>query len=65
MIIKIEGMSCMHCVNHVKEALEELDGVIKVEVDLGKKEATIEGNVTEVAVREAIDEVGYDVIEIR
>ena len=25
--IKIEGMMCEHCENHVKEALEKLDGV--------------------------------------
>ncbi|MGL4797967.1 MAG: heavy-metal-associated domain-containing protein [Cellulosilyticaceae bacterium] len=65
MIIKIDGMSCMHCVKHVKEALEELAGVTKVEVSLEAKEATVEGEVSEAAVREAIDEVGYDIIEIR
>ncbi|MEG2018838.1 MAG: cation transporter, partial [Clostridium sp.] len=30
--ISIEGMSCGHCVNHVKEALSELPGVTSVDV---------------------------------
>ena len=32
--ILIEGMRCEHCVGHVKEALEGLDGVTSVEVSL-------------------------------
>ncbi|EPS50122.1 copper chaperone CopZ [Clostridium botulinum CFSAN002369] len=30
----IEGMSCMHCVNHVKEALSELKGISNINVSL-------------------------------
>lgn len=41
-IIKIEGMSCEHCANSVKNALEELDGISKVEVSLNNKNAQIE-----------------------
>lgn len=41
-IINIEGMSCMHCVAAVKNALENLNGVTAVEVILEKKIAEIE-----------------------
>jgi len=30
----VEGMSCGHCEKAVKNALKELNGVLKVEVDL-------------------------------
>lgn len=62
--IKIEGMSCMHCVAHVKEALEELKGIETAEVLLEQNCALITGDVSEEAIKEAIDEAGYDVIAI-
>ena len=32
--LKVEGMMCQHCVKHVKEALEGVDGVASADVDL-------------------------------
>lgn len=41
--IGIEGMSCGHCVNHVKEALtEDIQGVKVIDVSLENKYATVE-----------------------
>lgn len=62
--VLIEGMSCGHCVRHVKEALEELKGVSKVEVDLATKTATFEGDVTDAEIKAAIEDAGYDVVRI-
>jgi copper chaperone len=65
--IIINGMSCMNCVKHVKEALSELNGVNSVEVDLASKTATIEAD-TEIAnddIIKELDEFGYEVIEIK
>lgn len=61
--INIEGMSCMHCVKHVEEALKEVAGVIKVTVDLNGKNAVVEldGDVQDSQLSEVIQEVGYDV----
>ncbi len=42
-LLTIEGMSCGHCVMHVRSALEEVPGVSSVEVDLLKKSAMVEG----------------------
>ncbi|MEG1798527.1 MAG: cation transporter, partial [Clostridium sp.] len=42
--ISIEGMSCGHCVNHVKEALSELPGVTSVDVSLESKSAVLESS---------------------
>lgn len=64
--ILIEGMSCGHCVKHATEALKEVNGVTNVEVNLAGKFAIVEGNenVTDEAIKAAIDEVGYEVVGI-
>lgn len=64
--IKIEGMSCMHCVGHVKNALLELEGVKEVVVNLDAKNAVvdIDKDVADVMLKEALEEAGYDVMEI-
>ena len=62
--ILIEGMSCGHCVAHVKDALEGIDGVSSVEVNLEEKYATVETDVNDEILKEAIEEEGYDVIKI-
>ena len=38
----IPSISCGHCVNTIKNELEELDGVLKVSGDPGKKEINVE-----------------------
>lgn len=65
--IIIEGMSCMHCVNHVKNALEEVTGVGEINVDLQGKNAVVElrQDITDQILKEAIEEAGYDVVEIK
>ena len=64
--ILIEGMSCGHCVNHVTEALSEIDGVKNVNVNLGEKYAMVDvaNNDLEKAIKFAIDEAGYEVVAI-
>jgi copper chaperone len=63
--IYIDGMSCGHCVSHVKEALLDI-GAIKVKVDLEEKYAIaeFEDEITDSEITEAIEEVGYEVAEI-
>ena len=39
--IKIDGMSCQHCVKTVTDAVTVLDGVSQVKVNLKKGEAKI------------------------
>ena len=62
----VEGMSCGHCENAVKNALKELDGVAKVEVDLSAKKVEVEGEgLNDILIKGAIEDAGYDLIEIR
>ena len=65
-VIIVEGMNCGHCVKHVKEALEELDGVTNVDVNLNSKTAIIEASydVNDENIKSAIDDAGYEVIKI-
>ena len=62
--VKIEGMMCMHCVAHVKKALEALEGAAEVEVSLEDKQATLTGDVSDEAIRAAVTEAGYEVTGI-
>lgn len=62
--ISIEGMSCGHCVNHVKGALEDL-GATGIDVSLEKKSATAEiGSKSDEEIKAAIEDAGYDVVGI-
>lgn len=62
--IEIEGMRCNHCTSSVKEALEALAGVNTVEVRLDEKCAIISGDVSDDVIKEAIDDIGFDVVGI-
>jgi copper chaperone CopZ len=65
MKIMIEGMSCQHCVAHVKEALAAIEGINKInEVNLAGKYAIVEGKAEEATIRAVIDDAGYDVTAI-
>lgn len=63
---KVEGMMCMHCVAHVKAALEGVAGVGEAEVDLKKKTAlvTLSEDVPSETLIAAVAEAGYSAKEI-
>ena len=63
MIIKIEGMMCKHCRAHVEKALLAVPGVEAVEVSLEEKCATVTGTATAEALRKAVIDAGYEVID--
>ena len=62
-VLHIEGMSCAHCVQHVRKALESIIGVNSAEVSLEAKSATVDhGNgVSLDALKAAVEEEGYEV----
>ena len=62
-IIKIEGMSCGHCKAAVEKALKDVGGVETAVVDLEKKQAVVTGSAAMEAMREAVEDAGYDVVE--
>ena len=66
-LVSIEGMSCNHCKMNVEKALKEIDGVEEVNVSLEEKNAIIKLNkeVSDSEIKNAIQEAGYAVIEIK
>ncbi len=57
--LKIEGMTCQHCVASVKNALEKVAGVTKAEVDLEGKKVTIWGEVSREDLIQKVQEIGF------
>lgn len=62
--IAIEGMSCEHCVAHVKEALEGL-GASSVDVSLDGGYAVCDTDKSDAELKSAIEDEGYDVTGIQ
>ncbi len=65
--LKIEGMMCGHCEMHTKKALEALNGVEKAEVShkTGTAVVTINKDVLEDDLKQAVAEQGYQVTDIQ
>lgn len=61
--VKIKGMRCGHCVGSVTKALEALEGVSNVKVDLAKGEAVYDESApVEInKIRAAISAIGFEV----
>lgn len=58
--LKIDGMSCGHCVASVKKALDAVDGVTAAQVAIGT--ATVEydpARATPEQIAEAVNDAGY------
>ncbi|MFZ2781291.1 MAG: heavy-metal-associated domain-containing protein [Rectinemataceae bacterium] len=64
-LLKIDGMSCGHCVMHVRSALEGVAGVKKADVDLLQHSAMVEGeHLDDQVLRAAVADAGYRVLSI-
>lgn len=62
--LNVQGMTCGHCKASVEGALKKLDGVTAAEVDLTAGNVAVtydEAIVTVDAMKEAIEDQGYDV----
>ncbi|HKO28585.1 MAG TPA: cation transporter [Solirubrobacteraceae bacterium] len=61
-IYSVPAMSCGHCRTAITGEISKVAGVSAVEVDLDTKTVTVNGvGFNEAAVRDAIDEAGYDI----
>ncbi|MEW6548788.1 MAG: heavy-metal-associated domain-containing protein [Spirochaetota bacterium] len=66
-LVFVEGMSCGHCTMKVQSNLGDIPGVAKVEVDLFRKTAMVEGEgegMNDAAMRHAVAQAGYRVVRI-
>lgn len=59
--LKIDGMTCGHCVAGVTKALQAVPGVERAEVSLAEGRASVahDGNLDPKALIEAVEEEGY------
>jgi copper ion binding protein len=62
--LKVDGMSCDHCVKHVTEALEGIEGVQSAVVSLADENAVVEhgDGVSLALMKAAVEEAGYEVV---
>ncbi|UQZ33451.1 copper resistance protein CopZ [Paenibacillus sp. PK3_47] len=61
--LNVEGMSCGHCVNSIEGALKTIGADGKVDLSGGTVTVLYEENeLTVDAIKEAIEEQGYDVV---
>jgi copper ion binding protein len=63
--LKIQGMTCNHCVMRVAKALKAVPGVQDAQVDLQKAEAAVtfdEAKVTHDKLASAVVDAGYKVV---
>jgi len=63
--LKIQGMTCNHCVMRVAKALKAVPGVQDAQVDLQKAEAVVtfdDGKVASDAFARAVVDAGYKVV---
>ena len=61
--LTIEGMSCGHCVMHVKKELSKVSGLTIENVEIGKARVQYdEAKVTTDQISKAIEEAGYKLV---
>ena len=62
--ITVKGMSCQHCVMAVTKALNGIEGITDVKVDLASGRVTFEEtkSVAQETIAAAIKKAGYDVV---
>jgi len=58
--ITVTGMSCEHCEQTVREALQAVDGVTNATVDREAEQATVEGADDPGVLVAAVEDAGYE-----
>ncbi|NVK18102.1 MAG: heavy-metal-associated domain-containing protein [Methylocystaceae bacterium] len=58
----VEGMSCGHCVQAVTNALKNIKEDADIQIDLDQKKVTVSQIDDETAIKEAIEDAGFDFI---
>lgn len=57
--VRVEGMSCSHCVSTVKNAIIKVEGVTDIEIDLPSGKVYIQGDYDKNLIENAVMEVGF------
>ena len=62
-VINVEGMMCPHCKARVEQVCKAVPGATDAVVDLQAKNVTVSGNADVAALKKAITDAGYEVVE--
>ncbi len=62
-VIKVEGMMCPHCKAMVEKVCKAVPGTLDALVDLQAKNVTVTGDADVAALKQAIVDAGYEVVE--
>lgn len=62
-VIFVEGMMCPHCKARVESVCKAVEGSVDAVVDLQAKNVTVTGNASVEALKKAIQDAGYEVID--
>ena len=63
MKIQVSGMMCPHCKASVEKACKGVTGVLEARADLAEKCVDVTGTFAPVAVKQAIGDAGFEVVE--
>ena len=64
--LKVQGMTCQHCVKAIEKSVGKLSGVAEVAVNLANGQVDVhmdERQVVEAELRAAIENAGYQVMD--
>ncbi len=62
-VIKVNGMMCPHCKAMVEKVCKAVPGAVDAVVDLQSKNVTVTGDADVTALKKAITDAGYEVVE--
>ena len=62
-VIKVEGMMCKHCKAKVEKVCKAVPGTVDAVVDLEAKTVTVTGNPEVAALKKAISDADFTVVE--
>ena len=60
--LKVEGMSCGHCVSAVTKSVQAVDASAKVEVDLPQQKVLVDSSARLEDIKAAVVDAGYEVL---
>ena len=60
--LKVEGMSCGHCVSAVTKSVQAVDAAAKVEVDLPQQKVLVNSSASLEDIKAAVVDAGYEIL---
>ena len=64
--LQIKGMSCGHCSARVEKVLNAIDGVnAKVDLESNSAKLIITREISDEALKTAVDNIGYEVVGVK